>query len=160
MLFPPEQTTTTDKGHGRIETRTLTAQTLTPGQVSFPFASQIFSVERIFTDYLGNLLSSEKVVGITSLTQTQASPERILNLNRGHWAIENQVHYVRDVSMGEDASRIRKGVGPRIMAIFRNLALSLFRTAGIKKIAEKITTFGLNRSSLFKFVGLCGAIKN
>lgn len=160
MLFPPQQITTTDKGHGRIETRALIIQPLQPGQVSFPFANQIFSVERKFSDFMGKLISTETVLGITSLTQEKASPERILQLNREHWTIENKVHYVRDVTMGEDESRIRKGNGPRLMATFRNLTLSLFRLAGITKIAEKMLLFVLNRSDLFKFVGIRGAITN
>lgn len=160
MLFPPELLTTTDKGHGRIETRTITIQPILPGQVSFPFAQQIFSIERKFSDYSGKLISTETVLGITSLSQKKAGPERILSINRGHWTIENKVHYVRDVTMGEDASRIRKGSGPRLMATFRNLTLSLLRQAGTTNIAEKITKFSLNKTELFKFIGICGAIKN
>ena len=160
MLFPPDEITTTDKAHGRIETRTISILPLQPGQISFPFARQIFSVERNFSDFSGKLISTETVLGITSLSQEKAGPERILALNRGHWTIENKVHYVRDVTMGEDASRIRKGSGPRLMATFRNLTLSLLRQANITNIAEKFTRFALNKSELFKFVGVCGAIKN
>ena len=160
MLFPPEQVTTTDKGHGRIEVRTITILPVKPGQISFPFAHQVFSVERNFSDFAGQLLSSEKVFGVTSLTQEKAGPDRVLALNRGHWAIENKVHHVRDVTMSEDASRIRKGGGPRLMAIFRNLVLSQLRQAGITNIAEKILRFALDKNSLFKFAGIRGAIKN
>lgn len=160
MLFPPEKATTIDKGHGRIETRTITILPLRPGQITFPFAEQIFSIERIFSNFTGKLTSSETVIGITSLTQNQAGPERVLSLNRGHWTIENQVHYIRDVSMGEDESRIRKQNGPRLMATFRNLTISLFRQMDIAKIAEKMLTFALDRVSLFKSFGICSAIKN
>lgn len=160
MLFPPETATTIDKAHGRIETRTITILSLKPGQIGFPFAEQIFSVERIFSDFAGKLTSTETAFGITSLTQNQAGPERVLSLNRGHWVIENQIHYVRDVSMGEDASRIRKQDGPRLMATFRNLTLSLFRQMNITKIAEKMLTFALDRGSLFKSFGIRSAIKN
>ena len=160
MLFPPEQITTTDKAHGRIETRTISILPLQPGQISFPFAKQIFSVERNFSDFYGKLISTETVLGITSLSQEKAGPERILALNRGHWTIENKVHYVRDVTMGEDASRIRKGSGPRLMASFRNLTLSLLRQAEITNIAEKITKFALNKTELFRFAGICSATKN
>ena len=160
MLFPPEQETTTDKGHGRIEVRTITILPVIPGQIRFPFASQVFSVERSFSDYSGKLLSSETIFGVTSLAQEKAGPQRVLALNRGHWAIENKVHYVRDVTMGEDASRIRKGHGPRMMAIFRNLVLSLLRESNVTNIAEKTRGFALNKNTLFKFTGICGAIKN
>ena len=99
-------------------------------------------------------------MGITSLTRDVAGPERLASLTRGHWAIENKVHYVRDVSMGEDASRIRKGSGPRLMATFRNLCLSLLRESGITKIAEQMTKFALNKNAVFSFFGLRAAIKN
>ena len=160
MLFPPEQVTTTDKGHGRIEVRTITILPVKPGQITFPFANQVFSIERIFSDFTGELLSSDKVFGVTSLAQERAGPYRILALNRGHWTIENKVHYVRDVTMGEDASRIRKGDGPRLMAIFRNLVLSLLRQTGVTNIAGKTLRFALDKNSLFKFAGIRGAIKN
>ena len=160
MLFPPEQATTIDKGHGRIEVRTITILPVKPGQISFPYANQVFSVERSFADFSGKLLSSEKVFGVTSLAPEKAGGHRVLALNRGHWAIENKVHYVRDVTMGEDASRIRKGQGPRMMAIFKNLVLSLLRQSEVKNIAEKIRGFALNKNTLFKFTGICDAKKN
>ncbi|OFZ40060.1 MAG: hypothetical protein A2504_17520 [Bdellovibrionales bacterium RIFOXYD12_FULL_39_22] len=102
VLFPPEETTTTEKNHGRIETRKLAILTLSPGQVSLPFANQIFSITRTFSNYSGKIISAETILRITSLTSDMAGPERILSLNRGHWTIENKIHYVRDVTMGED----------------------------------------------------------
>ena len=96
-----------------------------PVQVAFPFASQIFSIQREFKNYLGEITSTETVYGITSLTAKQAGPDRILALNRGHWVIENKSHYVRDVTMGEDQSQIRKENGPQNMAIIRNLSLNI-----------------------------------
>ena len=59
--------------------------------------------------------------------QHKASPQRLLALNRGHWEIENRLHWVRDVVFGEDLSQIRTGAGPRVMASLRNLAISLIR---------------------------------
>jgi len=64
---------------------------------------------------------------ITSLSPQKASPQRLLALNRGHWEIENRLHWVRDVVFGEDLSQIRTGAGPRVMATLRNLAISLIR---------------------------------
>lgn len=75
---------------------------------------------------------------ITSLTSTQASPERLARLARSHWLIENRLHYVRDVTFGEDASQIRTGHGPENMATIRSLAINLFRTAGFDNIAAAI----------------------
>ena len=64
---------------------------------------------------------------ITSLAAEEANPERLLALNRGHWEIENRLHWVRDVTFAEDHSQIRTGSGPRMMALLRNLAISLVR---------------------------------
>lgn len=64
---------------------------------------------------------------ITSLSPEKASPERLLALNRGHWEIENRLHWVRDVTFAEDLSQVRTGAGPRMMATLRNLAISLIR---------------------------------
>lgn len=64
---------------------------------------------------------------ITSLSPEKAGPERLLALNRGHWEIENRLHWVRDVTFGEDLSQVRTGAGPRMMATLRNLAISLIR---------------------------------
>lgn len=64
---------------------------------------------------------------ITSLSPEKASPERLLALNRGHWEIENRLHWVRDVTFAEDQSQVRTASGPRMMALLRNLAISLMR---------------------------------
>lgn len=159
MIFPPHLFTTFDKGHGRIETRTISVLEAKPGQFSFPFANQIFSVHRIFTDLNGEFLSSEICYGITSLRSNKVAPKRLLEYNRGHWCIENKVHYVRDVTMLEDYSRIRKGSGPRIMAIFKNIALNILRSNGIKNIAATIQKFAYDKNALFMFTGLNGPVQ-
>jgi hypothetical protein len=66
---------------------------------------------------------------VTSLTPEQASAKRLLELNRGHWEIENRSHWVRDVTFAEDHSQVRTGAGPRMMATLRNLAIGLLRLA-------------------------------
>jgi hypothetical protein len=64
---------------------------------------------------------------ITNLKVEHARPDRLLALNRGHWEIENRLHWVRDVTFAEDHSQIRTGSGPQMMAMLRNLAISLVR---------------------------------
>lgn len=95
-------------------------------------------------DLHGNPLRkrNETVYGITSLTTRQANPADILAFNRGHWAIENRAHHVRDVTFDEDRSQIRTGSSPQIMATMRNIAISLLRLAGwtnIKQATEKMS---------------------
>jgi len=75
---------------------------------------------------------------VTSLPAQIALPERLLQLKRGHWIIENGLHYVKDVTMGEDKSTIHCDNGPKVMAALRNTALSLLRHAGFSTIAARL----------------------
>lgn len=67
----------------------------------------------------------ETVYGITSLGVEQADADRLLALTRGHWGVENGLHYKRDVLLGEDASRVRRDSAPQVMAALRNSVLHL-----------------------------------
>jgi hypothetical protein len=78
------------------------------------------------------------VYAVTSLTFAQASPTRLADLIRGHWGIENGLHYVRDVTFAEDASRLRTGTGPQIMACLRNLAIGALSRAGPVNLAAAL----------------------
>lgn len=78
------------------------------------------------------------VLGITSLSAREATPEHLATYVRRHWSIENKIHWVRDVTFREDASQVRTGPRPRIMATLRNLAIGLIRQAGHTKIAATI----------------------
>lgn len=96
----------------------------------------------------------ETVYGVTSLTPERASPERVLTLNRGHWSIENKVHWVRDVVFDEDRSRVRTGQAPQAMACLRNLALNLLRFAGATCIAQAIRACSYQVSYALRLIGL------
>ncbi len=99
--------------------------------------------------------SVEIAYGVTSLTKKQASAKRLLELNRGHWEVENRVHWVRDVTYDEDRCRIRTKNGPRVMASIRNLAISISRMMGFKYIpdANRAFTFCSNRKEVFALWG-------
>jgi hypothetical protein len=75
---------------------------------------------------------------VTSLPATIATPPRLLKLKRGHWIIENGLHYVKDVTMGEDKSTVHADNGPKIMAALRNTVVSLLRRAGFSTIAARM----------------------
>ena len=75
---------------------------------------------------------------MSSLTATVAIPERLLNLKRGHWTIENRLHYVKDVTIGEDRSTVHVDNGPKIMATLRNTEARLLRRAGFSPIAARM----------------------
>src|SRR3972149_4499035 len=126
--FPPQDPDTT-KGHGRIETRRIATSPELAGYLTFPYANQVFRLQRHTTDAHGGQPGTGGVSGVTSLSPAQADPARLLALNRGHWEIENRLHWVRDVTFDEDRCRIRKGAGPRVMATLRNLVISLLRLA-------------------------------
>jgi hypothetical protein len=78
------------------------------------------------------------VYAVTSLTFAQASPARLADLLRGHWAIENGLHYVRDVTFSEDASQVRTGTAPQVMATLRNLAIGALSRAGPVNLAAAL----------------------
>lgn len=125
-LFPPGFETQ-DKQHGRLEQRRIWTSPELNGFVDFPYVAQVARIERTRQQVNSGKGETEVVYLVTSLSATEASPERLLALNRGHWEIENRVHWVRDVTFAEDQSQVRTGAGPRMMAILRNLAISLVR---------------------------------
>ncbi len=100
--------------------------------------------------------SVELAYGVTSLKPEKASAERLLELNRGHWEIENRVHWVRDVTYDEDRCRIRTKNGPSNMASIRNLAISILRLMGYRYIpdAQRVLTYCSERKEIFYFLGV------
>ena len=139
-IFPPPHQTI-DKGHGRLEVRTLCASSLLNDYIDFPHCGQVFKIIRKRTKLTTGKTSTETVYGITSLTAQQADPERLLALSRGHWSIENQSHYVRDMLYDEDRHQLRKGKGPQMMACLRNFAISLLRLMNFKNITKATREF-------------------
>lgn len=99
-------------------------------------------------------MTFETVYGVTSLTPEEASPATLLRLNRDHWSIENTLHYVRDVTMHEDASQVRKGNGPEVMAILRNTAISILHGNGIHTIAAALRRLAAKLGEVFAMVGI------
>jgi predicted transposase YbfD/YdcC len=106
--------------------------------VDFPFCGQVACIERHTENLKTGKKRSETAYLITSLSPHKVSPKQLLDLNRGHWSIENKSHYVRDVTFDEDRSQIRTKTGPRMMATLRNLAISLLRLADYTNIAAAI----------------------
>ena len=146
-LFPPQHQTTDNK-HGRLEIRAIWASDALNSSLDFPHTGQaldsrrcqgqVFCINRDVTHTKSKKHTNETVYGITSLSPQNASPERLLSLNRGHWSIENSLHYVRDVTFYEDLSTIRTKNAPRVMASLKNLIIGIFRWLSCSTIKKTI----------------------
>ncbi|WP_449066585.1 ISAs1 family transposase, partial [Planomonospora algeriensis] len=110
---------TYDRGHGRTEIRTIQVMAAPPG-IRFPHVKQVFLIERYVYDLDWKPVSAVAVLGVTSLSADLAGPRRLAELARGEWSIENQDHYVRDVTFGEDRCRVRTASAPSILATMRS----------------------------------------
>jgi predicted transposase YbfD/YdcC len=116
----PESNRTRDRGHGRIELRTL--KVVSVNGFGFPHAAQVLQVTRRTRDLDTNRWRAVTVYAITSLSFELARPARLADLLRGHWAIE-ALHHIRDVTFAEDDSQVRTGAAPNVMAVLRNLVI-------------------------------------
>jgi predicted transposase YbfD/YdcC len=136
-FFPHEQDCTIDRRRGRTEERRILVTTAVNDYLrpNWPLVQQVAQLTRIVTLRRTGKITEEVVYLITDLTPTLATPRRLLELDRGHWSIENRLHYVRDVSFGEDRSRLRTGQAPQILAALRNLTITLIHRQGSTQIA-------------------------
>ncbi|HAI21979.1 MAG TPA: ISAs1 family transposase, partial [Clostridiales bacterium UBA8153] len=104
---------------------TIRTSSALQGYTSFPYALQVFSIDRQTTNLGEKSLRRETAYGVTRLSPQQAGPERLLQLVRGHRKTENRVHWVRDVTFDADRSQVRTCAGRRTLTSLRNLAISL-----------------------------------
>ena len=133
----PEGHVQDGRGHGRIERRIIKVVTVAAG-LAFPHAAQAIQVTRRTRRPGSRRWRTETSYAITSLPAALARPDQLAGWIRGHWKIENQLHWVRDVTFGEDASTARTGTGPHVMATLRNLVISILRLAGHASIARAL----------------------
>jgi predicted transposase YbfD/YdcC len=129
----------TTKGHGRIEERTLTAVSLLPGEIDWPYITQVFRLEHTFSFIRkGQVQRTEHKVryGLTSLSRRQAQAQRLLRLKRQYWQIETGLHYRRDVTFHEDATRMSHLHATRNLTTVHNTILSLFARLGSHNAAQ------------------------
>jgi len=146
------EATTVDKGHGRLEVRHLVASTELNDYLDWPALAQVMLIERTWWER-GERKTAVRY-GITSLPAEVAGADRLLTLVRGHWQIENGLHYVKDVTMGEDRSLIHKGQGPSIMAILRDTVVSVLHRAGWRTIAERLRFYSGNAHAALALLGI------
>jgi len=113
--------------HGRIETRRIWCSTALNAYLDFPHVGQVFLIERESIEKKTGEHTREIALGITSRSPQEASPERVLAVNRGHWSIES-VHYIIDWNYDEDRSRIRTGFGPENITRLRRFAVGVLKS--------------------------------
>jgi predicted transposase YbfD/YdcC len=144
-----------NKEHGRLEIRELWTATAAGDYPHWPDVAQVFCLRRRRWALKAKKFSDTYVYGITSLSPAETSPADLITITRDHWAaIENGLHWVRDVLMGEDASSTRKPGAPQVRAIFRNIVINLARMAGFPSISEAIDAFSADSTKSLALLGL------
>ena len=141
-----------EKAHGYITTRTLMTSTLLNAHLSWPGLTQVYEYRSERKHVRTGKITHHAQYGITSLPPQRASAERLLELRRGHWTIENLSHRTRDVLLGEDASQVRCGNIPQVMAALRNTVLTLLRICGYTHIAKAFRFFAAHPTEALKII--------
>jgi predicted transposase YbfD/YdcC len=132
----PDFVELTPANHGRIETRRIWCSSALNAYLDFPNVAQVFLIERECIEKKTGKRTCDSALGVTSRTPQQASPQRLLAINRGHWAIES-VHYIIDWNYDEDRSRIRTGFGPENITRLRRFAIGILKS--FQKPAQSIS---------------------
>jgi predicted transposase YbfD/YdcC len=143
-----------EKGHGRLETRTLISGNAHIEDVDWPGVAQVIRRECERIELKSGKVTREVSYGLTSLSPSRADARALEALWRGHWTIENRVHYVRDVTFGEDRGHAAAGATARALASVRNALLYLFRQAGWRLVPDALAHYGASLRRAFSLVGL------
>jgi len=138
--------------HGRIEIRKIWTTSELNDYLNFPHVGQAFAIERQFIDKKSGKISGEIAYGITSRKAGDAGPERLLNINRGHWTIENSCHYIIDWNYDEDRSRIRTGYGPENITRLRRFAVGVIKSKKVRSVAQKMRELTRNVRMVFDYL--------
>lgn len=150
----PDYSEVTPPDHGRIETRRIWCSAKLNSYLDFPYVGQVFLIEREVFHKKSQKLTRETALGITSRPAEQANAQRLLTINRGHWAIENSCHYIIDWNYDEDRSRISKGNGPENMTRLRRFGIGLIKmfAKGKTSVAEKMQQLNRNIRLVFDYL--------
>ena len=141
-----------DKGHGRIEKRSLRVSTGLNDYLDWPYVQQVFQVERRFEYVRPGKTTHETVYGITSLGMDQVGPQGLLEIVRTHWNIGNCLHYRRDETMREDWCHLRMGHAQRTMAAVNNLVLGLLLRRGVSNVPRQRRRYAARWDEALKLI--------
>jgi predicted transposase YbfD/YdcC len=144
-----------NKGHGRIEIRTISTSEMLNTYAAWPGLAQVYRLEREFQWWRRGICyktSRQVEFGITSLVRKKITPQQLLKIRRAHWGIETGSHYRRDVTLKEDATRFTIGQGARVLATIHNLILALIRQSGFLNAAQARRFFAAHLSHAFSLL--------
>jgi predicted transposase YbfD/YdcC len=144
-----------NKGHGRIEIRTITTSEMLNTYAAWPGLAQVYRLEREFQWWRRGICyktSRQVEFGITSLARPKVTPRQLLEIRRAHWGIETGSHYRRDVTLKEDTTRFTIGQGARVLANIHNLVLALIRQMGFLNAAQARRFFAAHLSQAFSLL--------
>ncbi len=140
-LMAYHEATSVDKGHGRIEQRRIRVAYDETEFLNWPNAKLVFMLERKVTQMATGLTSVETAYGISSLAPHPTMAQQLLNLARAHWGIENGLHYRRDVTLNEDATRMKSATQAEAVAVFNNFIVGLAQKLGFSNLAYALRHF-------------------
>ena len=147
-----QMVSTVSKGHGRIEKRTILTSTILNDYLDWPHVAQVFRIERLVWHAKHKGYTREITYGLTSLPPEKAKPGKVLSLIRQYWGIENGLHFRRDVTFREDATRLTVGKSGHIMAIFNNLAIGLCLHHGFQNVAKARRLFNAQPQKALRLI--------
>ncbi len=151
---PWRVSTTLTKGHGRLEQRRLTCTDDLDQYLQWPGVQQVLRRECERRILKTGVTTRSVTYALTSIPARRASAARLEELWRGHWTIENRVHYVRDVTFGEDAHQMSTGHAPQVLAALRNTLLNQLRAAGRSNIAAALRHYSWSVAATLQFLGV------
>lgn len=153
---PGESVTSQTQGkqHGRLETRRLASTTALNDYLRWPDVAQVLRRTCRRVNLRTGRIETEVTYGLTSLPRELAGPAELEHFWRGHWTIENRVHYVRDETFGEDRCQLWTGTGPQALAAIRNAVLSLLRFRGWSNIAAATRNYASQPQRALHLLGV------
>jgi predicted transposase YbfD/YdcC len=139
---------------GRLEERQLEASSALQGYSEWPALQQVLRIKRTVTNKRTGRTRCEVAYAVTSLSPEEATTAQLLTAWRGHWTIENRVHWVRDVTFDEDRQQLHVGCAHHVSAALRNTAIGLLRVLGETNIARACRRNAAQPALALQAVGL------